>query len=227
MNHHVTIELALFLSFLDVENLGKGFNTKLLPRVPLEAGQKFLLYPVFPETLGLEDCKNLPIIDYLNHSVTIDKTDTVLLQYYAECQILDNLHTPEEIQQLALEQNWLPEALQELYKSRGNLNLSVASVQVYQLPQPVLAKCIQTPKLGKFLGLRLLNLDSQLKIENTIAVVPLQSKANKSWIKTIAELGNRSNEDTPKSSYQAGTDFENITRKSLEFLGKQRSSLVK
>lgn len=40
------------------------------------------------------------------------------------------------------------------------------------------------------------------------------------WIKTITELGNRSQaEDTGKSNYQAGTDFENIVRKSLEFLG--------
>jgi Domain of unknown function (DUF1802) len=40
------------------------------------------------------------------------------------------------------------------------------------------------------------------------------------WIETIAKLGNRSKElDEGKSNYQAGTDFENITRKSLEFLG--------
>jgi hypothetical protein len=41
-----------------------------------------------------------------------------------------------------------------------------------------------------------------------------------SWTKTIASLGNRSKEqDEGKSNYQAGTDFENIVRKSLEFLG--------
>lgn len=41
------------------------------------------------------------------------------------------------------------------------------------------------------------------------------------WINTIDELGNRSKEqdDDKKSNYQAGTDFENIVRKSLEFLG--------
>lgn len=40
------------------------------------------------------------------------------------------------------------------------------------------------------------------------------------WIKTIAALGNRSIElEEKKSNYQAGTDFENITRQSLEFLG--------
>ncbi len=40
------------------------------------------------------------------------------------------------------------------------------------------------------------------------------------WINDIAALGNRSQEqDEGKSNYQAGTDFENIVRKSLEFLG--------
>ncbi|MEM9927114.1 MAG: DUF1802 family protein [Cyanobacteria bacterium P01_D01_bin.50] len=40
------------------------------------------------------------------------------------------------------------------------------------------------------------------------------------WTKEIAALGNRSKqEDSGKSNYQAGTDFENIIRQSLEFLG--------
>jgi hypothetical protein len=40
------------------------------------------------------------------------------------------------------------------------------------------------------------------------------------WIQTIADLGERSKElDEKKSNYQAGTDFENIVRHSLEFLG--------
>jgi hypothetical protein len=41
-----------------------------------------------------------------------------------------------------------------------------------------------------------------------------------SWIAEISRLGNFSIEtDTGKSNWQAGTDFENITRKGLEFLG--------
>ncbi|MFM6049837.1 MAG: DUF1802 family protein [Dolichospermum sp.] len=40
------------------------------------------------------------------------------------------------------------------------------------------------------------------------------------WIKTIAALGDRSIElEERKNNYQAGTDFENISRRSLEFLG--------
>ncbi|MFY7799821.1 MAG: DUF1802 family protein [Dolichospermum sp.] len=44
--------------------------------------------------------------------------------------------------------------------------------------------------------------------------------ADLAWIKTIAALGDRSIElEEKKNNYQAGTDFENISRQSLEFLG--------
>jgi hypothetical protein len=47
-----------------------------------------------------------------------------------------------------------------------------------------------------------------------------QSDPDLAWINNIAALGDRSIEqDEGKSNYQAGTDFENIVRKSLEFLG--------
>jgi hypothetical protein len=47
-----------------------------------------------------------------------------------------------------------------------------------------------------------------------------QLDANLAWIDNIAKLGDRSIElDEKKTNYQAGTDFENVVRDSLEFLG--------
>jgi hypothetical protein len=47
-----------------------------------------------------------------------------------------------------------------------------------------------------------------------------QSDPDLDWINNIAALGDRSKElDEEKSNYQAGTDFEIVIRKSLEFLG--------
>ncbi|MBW4571343.1 MAG: DUF1802 family protein [Tolypothrix carrinoi HA7290-LM1] len=47
-----------------------------------------------------------------------------------------------------------------------------------------------------------------------------QIDSNLTWINDIAKLGDRSIElEEKKSNYQAGTDFENITRQSLNFLG--------
>jgi hypothetical protein len=65
-------------------------------------------------------------------------------------------------------------------------------------------------------------LDAEIKIflgwsENSPTAKP---HPDLDWIKTIAALGDRSIElEEKKSNYQAGTDFENITRQSLEFLG--------
>lgn len=48
----------------------------------------------------------------------------------------------------------------------------------------------------------------------------LTDDSSLNWINEIAALGNRSKElDEGKSNYQAGTDFENIVKQSLEFLG--------
>ncbi|WP_293354205.1 MULTISPECIES: DUF1802 family protein [unclassified Microcoleus] len=65
-------------------------------------------------------------------------------------------------------------------------------------------------------------LDAQIKIflgwSSEKLVKPIQPDL--AWIKTIAALGNRTKElDTSISNYQAGTDFENVVRDSLEFLG--------
>ncbi|MEG3843120.1 DUF1802 domain-containing protein, partial [Microcoleus sp. herbarium14] len=65
-------------------------------------------------------------------------------------------------------------------------------------------------------------LDAEIKIflgwSSDKPVKPIQPDL--AWIKTIAALGNRTKElDTSISNYQAGTDFENIVRDSLEFLG--------
>lgn len=65
-------------------------------------------------------------------------------------------------------------------------------------------------------------LDDDIQIflgwRNTKQIQPINT--NLDWINEIAKLGDRSIElDEKKSNYQAGTDFENITRQSLEYLG--------
>lgn len=50
-------------------------------------------------------------------------------------------------------------------------------------------------------------------------VLTKQPDADLAWINSIADLGNRSKENEGTTNYQAGTDFELVVRKSLEFLG--------
>jgi hypothetical protein len=67
--------------------------------------------------------------------------------------------------------------------------------------------------------------DTQLFIQEFLGWNVLRSHHkndfNLKWVQSINELATRSQEqdDGRKSNYQAGTDFENVVRKSLEFLG--------
>jgi len=222
------IEQAFFIPFLDLRNLKNARNILVLTNAPMNKGKTFLLYPCVPEKIGLEDCKNLPTLDFLDQPITIVESSTTTIDSYAESQGFDVLNEEKDIHTLADRAGWLPEALLQIYQNRGqgffnSSNLLVATLRVYHLAQPLTVKTIDNPKLGKFSGLTHLNLKSQLSITDAIPVLSDEefqaTITQNQWIKTIAELGNRNNEDTPKSSYQAGTDFENITRKSLEFLG--------
>jgi len=71
------------------------------------------------------------------------------------------------------------------------------------------------------LGLNLLKANiHQFLGWKTSKTANLTDDSSLNWINEIAALGNRSKElDEGKSNYQAGTDFENIVKQSLEFLG--------
>ncbi|CAN1213466.1 DUF1802 domain-containing protein [Tumidithrix helvetica PCC 7403] len=63
-----------------------------------------------------------------------------------------------------------------------------------------------------------------IQIQKMLEAVEIQCKMESlkklDWIKEITTKGNRSiEEDKSKSNYQAGTEFENIVKQSLEFLG--------
>ncbi|MBD2774756.1 DUF1802 family protein [Iningainema tapete] len=65
-----------------------------------------------------------------------------------------------------------------------------------------------------------LHQDIQLFLGWTTEQLPTLPQQNLAWINDIVALGKRSKEqDEGKSNYQAGTDFENIVRQSIEFLG--------
>lgn len=81
--------------------------------------------------------------------------------------------------------------------------------------QPTLTELITTNRAAAAFSQ---DLQTFLGLNDAAPVYP--ENPDLAWIKTIAQLGNRSRkEDQGKSNYQAGTDFENIVYKSLEFLG--------
>ena len=89
----------------------------------------------------------------------------------------------------------------------------------------------QHPELEEFLGVlsplalsniaaKKLEKDIQVLLGWNILLFSQQVNPNLDWTNEIAVLGNRSKEqDKGKTNYQAGTDFEDVVRQSLEFLG--------
>lgn len=82
-------------------------------------------------------------------------------------------------------------------------------------------EALQT-RIGKINHTDAQKLDNEIKkfLGWTTKAQPKLSDLKLAWIKDIVTLGERSKEiDEKKSNYQAGTDFENIVRDSLNFIG--------
>lgn len=137
----------------------------------------------------------------------------------------------------------------DIRERRGNRShLFIAALRVYQLPEPVNIPWNEQhrDRLGAFIplgGVEIptttdhpvlddISFNEQLDHLKTRKVPdPIEQCLERlkeppkpvlipDWVNTIVSLGDRSiEEDTGKSNYQAGTDFENIVKQSLEFLG--------
>ena len=103
------------------------------------------------------------------------------------------------------------------FNQRKSLILS-GNISPYQNIEALQFKCENISETNRDIE----NLNHDIKQFLGWYSVPPIPKLDQSlaWIKTIAALGDRSIElEEKKNNYQAGTDFENISRQSLEFLG--------
>ncbi len=261
------IDTALRLSAPDIEALLEGRTIAVIPRIFIEPGRQFALYPCDASINPLPAEQH-----YRSDFLPIAKTALAQLSYeavkikaWAKCELCQVLNDAESLAALSQLTLWTTKGLQEILAQRGNIFLTY--LRVYQLPvpvpmsvyskknfiplsnpqtfeasEPVLRDRIFAqrrhqlenrlppphPELEELQG-ALAQLDNpatqqlNYKIKQFLgwASTPThQHKPDLSWVNTIADLGNRSTEqDTDKSNYQAGTDFENIVRDSLEFLG--------
>ena len=275
MSQLVSLSTALCLPMPEIEALIKGQTIAAMPRMFLNPGRQFALYPANSSTipLSVERYYRLNLFSIAENSLIQLDTETVAIKAWARCefcQVVDDTETLDVLSRLTV---WTKEGLQEALGLWQNIFL--AYLRVYNLPQPleVSVNPNSQDKIGKFVGLpssvsvtnaspvlsdnifakrrkklekleppehpeleelqsaiALLSntnpnakqLDAEIKIflgwSSDKPVKPI--KPDLAWINTIAALGNRSKEeDTGKSNYQAGTDFENVVRDSLEFLG--------
>lgn len=248
MNQSFSLPTALCLPVPDIEALIQGRTIAALPKMFLRPEQKFALYPVTTsanivsikawakcELCEIHDqSKPLDILSQLTiwkpeiFTEILEKQPHFFLAYLRVYHLSQPLEIPA-----------IPNIQNKLGKFVGLPNISASEAKPVLSDQVFLQRKQQLENLQPPLHPELEELQSSLsqiannnlaaqQLENDIKVFlgwsnePTINTLNSdlAWIKTIASLGDRSIEfEEKKSNYQAGTDFENISRQSLDFLG--------
>ena len=269
MSESVMLDTAVRLPAPDVEALIGGRIIAAMPRMFLDPGRQFALYPANASInqLPTERYYRPNFLPTAQTSFANLGSDIVWIKAWAKCELCQILNEPEGMEAVSQLTIWTTEALQQILLQRSHIFL--AHLRVYLLPQPIevpvhtqdrqfvpLPRALSVSESSPVLSDRIfvqrrrqlekleppqhpeleelqsaiaqLNNPDAQQLNNEIrqflgwASNPLTEQLNSqpTWINTIADLGNRSKEhDTGKSNYQAGTDFENVVRDSLEFLG--------
>ncbi len=219
---NTVIFTALLLPDIILKSLVSGSSIAVLANSPLVSGTQFAL-----------------------SNESTNENGKIKLAAWAKCELYQVVDKNASLEILALHTGYSLELFKAQQDKLGNIFL--AYLRVYRLLLPVeiisqsRSKIVQIPNIhiNEFLPVlsdrdftrlkqRLENLEPpeslDAQIQRMLEEVEIQRKIEAvkklAWIKTISSLGDRSiKEDQGKSNYQAGTDFENITKKGLEFLG--------
>ncbi|GET40144.1 DUF1802 family protein [Microseira wollei] len=242
------LDTAIRLPAPDVEALIQGRAIAAIPQQFLDPGRIFALYPadaansppINSETVQIKAWARCELCQILDKSEPLESLSRLTIW---TTEALENILSQRPYIFLAYFRVYLlPEPLEIPANERGQfvglpqamsvsdstavLSERTFSQRRHQLenrlppPHPELEELqaavaqLNTPESKQ--------LDEQIQIflgwkeaENAT-----EDNSDLAWIKTITSLGDRSQElDEKKSNYQAGTDFENIVRKSLEYLG--------
>ncbi|MEH1806820.1 DUF1802 family protein [Nostoc sp.] len=254
MNQQFSIPTALCLPVPDIEALIQGRTIAALPRMFIRPGQRFALYPadssasikawakcelcqILDETKPLEILSKLTIWTPKVLKEILQKQQYLFLAYLRVYQL-------PQLQEISVN----PKIQEKLGKFVSLPNsLTVSEVNPVMTDRTFAQRKHQLEKLEPPLHLELEELQSAIasltisqpaakQLDDDIKVflgwssdkLIKQPDPNLDWINNIAKLGDRSIEqDEKKSNYQAGTDFENIARQSLEFLGFKVESAFK
>ncbi|MCG6138046.1 MAG: DUF1802 family protein [Nostoc sp. LLA-1] len=269
MSESVLIDQAICLPAQEIEALIQGKTIATIPRMFIDPGRQFALYPTNTSIISLpiERYYNTNLQQFAIHKVANFNSERILIKVWAKCELCQVLDDTEPLDILSKATIWSIERLKEILLQHHYIFLTY--LRVYELCEPIE---VSITAASQFISLsqptiviepkpilsdrtfaqrkhQLINRQPPLhpeleELQSAISQITnknpaaqqlnndikiflgwssdtlIQSiNADLSWINTIANLGDRSIEDEKKSNYQAGTDFENIARKSLDFLG--------
>ncbi len=139
----------------EIEALIKGQTIAAMPRMFLNPGRQFALYPANSSTipLSVERYYRLNLFSIAENSLIQLDTETVAIKAWARCEFCQVVDDPEPLDVLSRLTIWTKEGLQEALGLWQNIFL--AYLRVYHLPQPleVSVNPNSQDKIGKFVGL--------------------------------------------------------------------------
>ncbi len=131
------LQIALRLPAPDIEALIEGRSIAIIPRIFVNPGRQFALYPSDTSTnaLPIEQYYRSNFIPTAQKSLAELGSETVIIKAWAKCercQVLDDSESLDFLSQLTV---WTKAGLEETRVKRGHIFL--AYLRVYRLPQPI------------------------------------------------------------------------------------------
>ncbi|HBL57278.1 MAG TPA: DUF1802 domain-containing protein [Cyanobacteria bacterium UBA8803] len=137
MSQSVSIQTALCLPAPDIAALIQGRTIAAIPRIFINPGRQFALYPAHTllNPLPLERYYRLDFLPIAQRTLATLGSEIVVIQAWARCELCQAIDESELLDILSQLTVWTKEALQETCVNRGNIFL--AYLRVYLLPQPI------------------------------------------------------------------------------------------
>ncbi|MFM6209873.1 DUF1802 family protein, partial [Planktothrix sp.] len=135
--NQLPIATAFCLPAPDIEALNQGRNILVMPRIFMNPGRLFALYPTDIEfnSLPLEEYYRPSFIPIAQKSLAELNQNKVKIKVWAKCELCQTLDKPEELETLSKLTVWTAEGLHKTLEQRGHIFL--AYFRVYRLPQPL------------------------------------------------------------------------------------------
>ncbi|MEG4456602.1 DUF1802 family protein [Microcoleus sp. N9_A1] len=137
MSYSVFVDTALQLPAPDVEALIEGRVIAAIPRIFIEPGRSFALYPanISINLLPHEQYYRSSFLPIAKTSFSQLTSETILIKAWAKCELCQILNDPESLEALSRLTVWTTEGLQQILQQRRYIFL--AHLRVYLLPQPL------------------------------------------------------------------------------------------
>lgn len=185
----VSLDRALCLPAADVAALLKGQLIVATPKVSVQKGWTFALYPyvdsakvtqIRPEyyqntlSLAMGPEYDQQTLSLAQATLTPQQAEAVTIAAWARCENCLMLHKTDQIETLSDLTVWTKNSLKELLQERQHLFL--AFLRVYRIPELIMVSghAVTSEKFGKFIGLPVLDeqqFREPLKVTQILPVV--------------------------------------------------------